>query len=103
MKKKFDIRKIVGQNIKELRESQNLSQDKFAELLGLQSYQTINRIENGKTFIGMKLLEQICNKFGVEPYILLKPKQKYIPETLDKLDEINNKIDEIRDVLIKKG
>ncbi len=103
MDKSFDVRKIVGNNLKNLREVKNLTQEQLAELLNLQTYQTINRIENGRTFITRILLEKICKFFNVEPYVLfLKPNQKYTPETLDEISQINNKLDEIYKIINKK-
>ncbi len=103
MDKSFDIRKIVGNNLKNLREVKNLTQEQLAELLNLQTYQTINRIENGRTFITRILLEKICKFFNVEPYVLfLKPNQKYTPETLDEISQINCKLDEIYKIINKK-
>ncbi len=103
MDKSFDVRKIVGNNLKNLREVKNLTQEQLAELLNLQTYQTINRIENGRTFITRILLEKICKFFNVEPYVLfLKPNQKYTPETLDEISQINYKLDEIYKIINKK-
>ena len=103
MDKSFDVRKIVGNNLKNLREVKNLTQEQLAELLNLQTYQTINRIENGRTFITRILLEKICKFFNVEPYVLfLKPNQKYTPETLDEISQINCKLDEIYKIINKK-
>lgn len=103
MDKSFDVRKIFGNNLKKLRESKNLTQEQLAELLNLQTYQTINRIENGRTFVNRILLENICKFFNIEPYILfLKPNQKYMPETLDEISQINLKLDKIYNFICKK-
>ena len=65
MDKTFDVRKIFGNNLKNLREYKNLTQEQLAESLNLQTYQTINRIENGRTFVTRILLEKICKFFNI--------------------------------------
>ena len=91
MDKTFDVRKIFGNNLKNLRENKNLTQEQLAEYLDLQAYQTISLIENGKSFVTSDLLEKICKFFNIEPYVLfLKPNQKYTPETLIK--ELTDKL-----------
>ena len=96
MDRTFDVKKIFGHNLRNLRESKNLTQEQLAEFLNLQTYQTINRIENGKSFITSELLEKMCRFFNAEPYIFfLKPGQTYTDDSLDKISEINYKLDEI--------
>lgn len=102
MDKKFDVRKIFGYNLRNLRESKNLTQDRLAELLNLQTYQTINRIENGRSFVTADLLERICKFFDIEPYVLFQKKnQTYTPETLDQIYQINNKLNDIYNIISK--
>ncbi len=102
MDKTFDVRKIFGNNLKNLRENKNLTQEQLAESLNLQTYQTINRIENGRTFVTRILLEKICKFFNIEPYVLfLKPNQKYTPETLDEISQINQKLNDIYNIICK--
>ena len=67
MSKGYDIKKIFGSALKNLRESKNLTQEQLAEFLELQSYQTINRIENGKSFTTISLFEKMCKFFDVSP------------------------------------
>ena len=61
------VKKIFGRALKELRDSKNLTQEQLAECLNLQTYQTINRIENGKSFVTSTLLETMCDFFNVAP------------------------------------
>lgn len=96
MVKKNNIKTIFGHNLRILRESKNLTQEQLAEALNLQTYQTINRIENGKSFITCDLFEKMCKFFNVEPYIFfLKQSQTYTDEISEKLSKINLKLDEI--------
>ncbi len=103
MVKNFNIKQLFGYNLKNLRESKNLTQQQLADYLGLETYQTINRIENGKSFITSDLFERICKLFKIEPYMLfLKPKQIYTKESLDQISEINNKLNEIHQIITTK-
>lgn len=103
MDKKCDVKKILGHALRTLRESKNLTQEQLAEHLNLQSYQTVNKIENGKSFITSDLLERMCNFFNVEPYIFfLKEKQTYTPETKDQISQINSKLNKIYNIINKK-
>ncbi len=98
----YDVKKIFGYNLKNLRESKGLTQEQLAEYLNLQTYQTINRIENGKSFITSRLLEKICKFFKIEPFVLfLKQNQTYTLESLDKISEINYKLNEIYNIVSK--
>ena len=100
MSKDLDVKKIFGNNLKKLRESRKLTQEQLAEYLNLQTYQTVNRIENAKSFATAVLFEKICKFFNVEPYmLLLKQKQTYNEETIDDIKEINNKLDKIYDIV----
>ena len=67
MSEAYNIKKIFGHALRELREDKKLTQEKLAELLGLETYQTINRIENGKSFVTVSLLEKMCDFFEVSP------------------------------------
>lgn len=102
MDKFFDVKKIFGYNLKMLRESKKLTKEQLAEHLNLQTYQTINRIENGKSFVTSELLEKMCAFFNVEPFIFfVKQNQVYTPESLDKILEINCKLDKIYNIITK--
>ncbi len=68
-----DIRKIVGNALRDLRIQKELTQEKLAECLGVQTH-TINRIENGKSFISSELLQDLCNYFNVAPAVFFMPR-----------------------------
>lgn len=68
-----DIRKIFGANIKELRISQKLTQEKLAELVGVET-STITRIETGVNFANCETFAKLCDTFNVPPAVLLTPK-----------------------------
>lgn len=57
--------KLFGKRIRELREKNNLTQEKLAEILDLD-YQTISRIETGYYFTSYDKLEKFAKAFNVE-------------------------------------
>lgn len=100
MDKTYNVKKIFGYNLRNLRESKGLTQEKLAEFLNLQSYQTINRIENAKSFVTSNLFDKICGFFDVEPSVLFQvPNQIYAKETTDKISQIECKLDKIYSVV----
>lgn len=100
MDKTYNVKKIFGYNLRSLRESKSLTQEKLAEFLNLQSYQTINRIENAKSFVTSDLLDKICEFFNVEPSVLFHvPNQMYTKETTDKISQIDCKLDKIYSIV----
>lgn len=56
--------KLFGKQIKKLREARNFSQEKLAELVGLE-YQTISRIETGYYFTSYDNLIKIAKALDV--------------------------------------
>ena len=89
MSKTYNVKKIFGSALRELRESKNITQEQLAEFLDLQSYQTINRIENGKSFTTSQLFEKMCDFFNVTPAYFLSNKFNSLnKENLNYLSEI---------------
>lgn len=74
------------QRIIELRELEGLSQEKFANRLGL-SRNFINQAENGKKNFSDRTISDICNKFGVNEQWIRNgtPPMKKLP--VDKLSD----------------
>ena len=54
----------IGNNIRTLRRSKDMTQDELAEKLGV-TFQTINRWENGGTYPDMELLPVLAGIFDV--------------------------------------
>ena len=54
----------IGNNIKQLRQKNNLTQDQVAEKIGV-SYQAVSKWENNANTPDIALLPQIANLFGV--------------------------------------
>lgn len=59
---------IISRNLKELRLSQKLSQEKFAEIIGC-SREYISRLENNKEQISLQMLLNISKIFELKPEI----------------------------------
>ena len=79
--------KLFGKRIRELREKNNLTQEKLAEILELV-YQTISRIETGYYFTSYENLEKFAKAFNVEIKALFET--KHLEEELDFEKEIIN-------------
>ena len=58
-----------GKSVRRYRETFGLSQEKFAELVDV-STNTINSIENGKTFLTYKTLKSLCFALDITPSML---------------------------------
>jgi len=72
-KRKSDkLNKIVGQNIKSIRNEKRLSQTTFGSRIGL-CRQSISNIEKGSTELSLFHLVKICSKFNLNPNDILKP------------------------------
>ena len=79
------IKKLLGQRIRELRKSKGITQEELAEMLGIGT-PNISYIENGKFAPSMENFEKLVNIFDVEPYELYKfPIKESKEEILDKL------------------
>ena len=66
---------VLGQNIKNVRESQNMSMDELAKKCGYDSdnsRSTIQKIESGKNDVPASKLKEIANALGVSVSDLMK-------------------------------
>ena len=73
----------LADKLKELRKTKNVSQEKFAEYLGV-SYQAVSKWENGVTSPDILLLPDIARYYGITVDELLQVEQidadKYFEE-----------------------
>lgn len=69
-----DVMKALGETLKEIRVSKDLSQEEFAFRLGYSSSGTISNIEKGKAFVSAKNIASICNDLQIQPYELFNNK-----------------------------
>ena len=85
-----DIKVLLGKRIREIRKSQNLTQDSLAELVGVES-PSISNIENGKYYPTNENLQKIADVLKVKPYELymfehLRPVNELKDEMFQALD-----------------
>lgn len=66
-----DLQRIVGRNLRAFRRARNLSQEAFADVLGVhRTY--MGGIERGERNLTLKSLERIAHRLGVAPLELLR-------------------------------
>jgi transcriptional regulator with XRE-family HTH domain len=67
-----DLQRTVGHNLRAFREARGLSQEAFADVIGVhRTY--MGGIERGERNLTLKSLERIAEKAGLEPLSLLQP------------------------------
>ena len=81
----------LAENLKELRKAKGVSQEKFAEYLGV-SYQAVSKWENGVTSPDISLLPEISRYFGITVDALLQAEQidetEYFKECSRRAEEL---------------
>ena len=55
---------MIGDNIKSLRHTHDLTQPEFAKMVGI-SRNSLSRYENGTSTVSTELIDRICQKFNV--------------------------------------
>lgn len=55
---------MIGENIKTLRKTHDLTQPEFAKIIGI-SRNSLSRYENGISSVSTELVDRICKKFNV--------------------------------------
>ena len=55
---------MIGDNIKSLRRTHDLTQPEFAKIVGI-SRNSLSRYENGTSTVSTELIDRICQKFNV--------------------------------------
>ncbi len=68
-KGKMFLKEQLGQNIQILRKKKKLTQEKFAELIGIDS-KNVSKIEIGKNYPAAETLSLIIKALDIEPYEL---------------------------------
>ncbi len=69
------LKEIYGQNIKRLREEKHLTQEKFAEFVGI-SEKYLSAIETGRNFGSLETIVALSNALQIEPFELFLPQNK---------------------------
>lgn len=68
----MDMRKLVGRNVKRLRQKKGLTQEQFAEVSGF-SQQYISSLERGQRNPTVVTLYELATALGVNHMELLRP------------------------------
>ena len=67
-----DLQRTVGLNLRAYREARGLSQEAFADVVGVhRTY--MGDIERGNRNLTLRSLERIAERVGLEPLELLRP------------------------------
>jgi transcriptional regulator with XRE-family HTH domain len=67
-----DLQRIVGHNLRAYREGRGLSQEAFAETVGVhRTY--MGGLERGERNLTLKSLERIAGRIRLDPLVLLRP------------------------------
>lgn len=83
----FDA-EIMGEQLKKLRKSLSLSQERFAEQMGM-SKDTIYNYEKGKTAIPHDIIKRLCQEFNVSAdYFYFKKDKPLREECSDTKDDL---------------
>lgn len=91
----IDIRKSFSNNLRNFRKARGLSQEKFAELVGIEN-STLSKIECGKSYPNRSTLEKIIEVLNIQPYMLYILNEnefdldKAYSETIVMLEELKN-------------
>ena len=72
---------MIGENIKALRKTHDLTQPEFAKIVGI-SRNSLSRYENGTSRISTELIDRICQKFNVS-YIDIVGEEKMLTPVED--------------------
>jgi transcriptional regulator with XRE-family HTH domain len=70
----MDMRRLVGQNVRRLREKKGLTQEQFAEISGF-SQQYISSLEQGRRNPTVITLYELSVALGVSHVDLVKPRK----------------------------
>lgn len=75
------VKKLFGKRVKELRKQNHLTQEKLAELIGIDTRNLI-KIENGETFPRIQTLEKLLEVLNIAPYEIFRNEHLDNPEIL---------------------
>ncbi|MCQ2484208.1 MAG: helix-turn-helix domain-containing protein [Clostridia bacterium] len=95
-----DEYKSIGKRIRDTREEQNLSREKFAEKANISS-QFLADIETGKKGMTIDTLIKICNAFGVSANAIIYDNNDKDEEQLNEIMHMLKKVDTKTIITIK--
>lgn len=61
-----DSKILIGRKVKEIRKNNNITQETFSEVIGIET-SSLSNIETGKSFPSMQTVLNIIEKFNVLP------------------------------------
>lgn len=70
----MDMRRLVGKNVRRIRQKKSLTQEQFAELSGF-SQQYISSLEHGRRNPTVVTLYELAAALGVSPTDLIRPRK----------------------------
>jgi transcriptional regulator with XRE-family HTH domain len=68
----MDMRKLVGRNVRRIRQKKGLTQEKFAEISGF-SQQYLSSLENGRRNPTVVTIYELATALGVSHMELVRP------------------------------
>jgi transcriptional regulator with XRE-family HTH domain len=71
----MDMRRLVGQNVRRMRQKRGLTQEQFAEISGV-SQQYLSGLEKGKRNPTIVTVFELATALGVSHIDLLRPRKK---------------------------
>lgn len=95
---KENINRIIGTNVRYIRKSNKLSQEKFAEQIGL-STQFVSDLERGIEGISLTTAIKICNIMQCSPLVLLANLINY-ENYNNEMDKFTKLSDKNKDIVI---
>lgn len=90
---KKDIDRLMGRNLKRMREERGWSQEKLAEMVDTDR-RYISAIENGRG-VGKNLLDRLCGVFGVD-------EETFTRQTVAEGGEIYGKLPQVTRMLLEE-
>jgi transcriptional regulator with XRE-family HTH domain len=75
----MDMRRLVGQNVRRIRQKKGLTQEQFAEISGF-SQQYLSGLEKGKRNPTIVTVFELASTLGVSHMDLLRPRKKRVPK-----------------------
>ena len=99
---KSNIKKLFGSKIKSLRKSLNLSQEEFAEKIGLERG-SLSKIETGQRFPSSKTIDRISSAFQIDYQELFNFKNITIIPDINKaiIIELHNIDIQTKEIILK--
>jgi len=90
----IDIKDIVGKNLKRIRKDFGYSQEKLAELIGLQR-KSISHIETGHSSISCDTIQKLCKVLNISPIELFisenpQTQNEKLNQTIDIISKFND-------------